>query len=146
MVELLFLSHVGVPCALPSRQVVEADDADETEDWVSFWSVVQPAQNAAAVNAPVDGPEAPGVEKSVKKQEITAERAPRALRIISALGPRWIRASHARLISVPAGQIYEITPLLREALPLPHVVGLAEVQGELVWLVDARRFHPESSV
>jgi hypothetical protein len=57
-------------------------------------------------------------------------------------GPLWINGSNPTLHSVPAVDIWRLTPLLRELLPLPHVVGIAEIKGELVWLVDPTRFSP----
>jgi hypothetical protein len=127
MVELLSLSHAGVRCALPSRQVVAAEEAADTQACVSFWKPQGRRETSVDPRETAEGP---------------SGSAGRALRIVSADGPAWIHAREAHLVSVPSGQIYEITPVLRQTLRLTHVVGLAEINGELLWLVDARRFHP----
>jgi chemotaxis signal transduction protein len=41
--------------------------------------------------------------------------------------------------------IWRLPPLLRGLMTTNHVVGVAEIDGELAWLVDARRFFPTSS-
>jgi hypothetical protein len=40
--------------------------------------------------------------------------------------------------------IWRIPPLLRERTLAHHVVGLAEIEGELSWLVDVEKLSPAS--
>jgi hypothetical protein len=52
-----------------------------------------------------------------------------------------MECQEARFDWLEGRQIFELPSLLREVLGLPHVVGLAEVQGwGLVWLVDLNRW------
>jgi hypothetical protein len=62
--------------------------------------------------------------------------------VTTAVGPRWIWGSKAKLHSIPAANVWPLSPLLRELVPLPHIVGVAEIAGDLVWLVDPTRFYP----
>ena len=115
MAEVLCLCHAGVRCAVPSRQIVSAGSAAQRADSVSFWKDSSP--NAAGE---------------------------RALCVSTAKGPRWIRGSEVQLAKLEPSQLRELSPILRALIPLSHIVGLAEVEGELIWLVDASRFDPGS--
>ena len=66
----------------------------------------------------------------------------RVFQVTTAAGPRWIWGSNAKLQSVPAANVWALSPLLRDLVPLPHIVGVAEIAGDLVWLVDPTRFSP----
>lgn len=115
MAEVLCLSHLGIRCAVPSRQILSAGSGSQDSDPVSFW-----------------------------KRSAPAAAGERALRVTTASGPRWIRGSDVQLARLEAAQLRELSPLLRAMIPLSHIVGLAEVEGELIWLVDASRFDPGS--
>jgi hypothetical protein len=41
--------------------------------------------------------------------------------------------------------IWRLPPLLRGLTAGSHVVGVAEIDGELAWLVDVKKFFPTSS-
>jgi hypothetical protein len=66
----------------------------------------------------------------------------RMFQLATAVGPRWIRGSNPTLHSVAAVHVWKLTPLLRELVALPHIVGVAEIAGDMVWLVDPARFSP----
>jgi hypothetical protein len=117
MVEVLCLWHRGIRCALPSRQVLGAEPASA-------------------------GPVRDGLWEALPEAAADAERS---LNVQSALGPTWISGTGATILSLTKTQLHELSPLLRELVRLPHVVGLADLDGELVWLVDARRFRPPGS-
>ena len=118
MPELLCLSHQGVRCGIPPRRVLGASNASDGDDVVCLWRRTGPGQS-----------DSPRSEQ-------------RVFQLSTLLGPRWIRGSNPTLHSVPAVEIRKLTPLLRELVSLPHVVGVAEVAGNLVWLVDPTRFSP----
>ncbi len=116
MPEILCLSHQGVRCGMPPRQIMGAEKSSAKEAAVCLWP------DRASLAPP------------------SAEQ--RAFQVFTAVGPRWIWGSNAQLCSVPAADIWPLPPLLRELLPLPHLVGVAEIAGDLVWLVDPTRFRP----
>jgi hypothetical protein len=116
--DLLCLSHQGVRCGIPLRRILAADRASASEDAVCLWR--------RTVALELDAPH-------------TEERA---FQLTTGEGPRWIRGSSPTLHSVPSVDVWRLTPLLRELIPLPHVVGVAEIAGTLVWLVDPTRFSP----
>jgi hypothetical protein len=110
MVEVLCLWHRGIRCALPSRQVLAAEPALPMEA-IALWDEAEPAHV-------VD----------------------RRLNVVTAEGPSWLEGSQLSILTLNAQAIHPLPGVLRAFLPLPHVVGLAEVAGDLVWLVDAKRF------
>ena len=66
----------------------------------------------------------------------------RALRVATADGPRWIRCADAHLVWVSKLMMWRLPPLLQGLMTASHVVGVAEIDSELVWLVDVKRFFP----
>lgn len=115
MTDVVCISHEGIRCALPSRQVIAAGAKSVAGTPVRLWDRI--GDNASA-----------GAE--------------RVLDIATAAGPRAIEGRDIALVSLPEKNIKAIPPLLRDLLPLPHVVGVAELGEELIWLVDAKRFFP----
>jgi hypothetical protein len=115
MSKVLCLTHRGVRCCVPAERVLSAEQAHAREDAVSFWDGEGPPPQASGE---------------------------RSLRLETADGPRWLWGSAVRAVSVTAGQIQQLTPVLRGLLTLPHVVGLAALGDELVWLVEPLRFSP----
>lgn len=113
MSKVLCLTHRGVRCCVPAGRVLTAEQAQAHEQAIDFW----------------DG-EAP----------TTAALGERSLRVETADGPRWLWASGVQAVSITAEQIQKLTPVLRGLLTLPHVVGLAALDQELVWLVEPLRF------
>jgi hypothetical protein len=117
MVEVLCFRHLGIRCAIPSRQVLGARPLPAAEAIVALWDT--PA-NASL------------------------EAAPRALCLRTAGGPRWIRATEVTVGWLRSEHAHALPRLLRGLIPLAHVVGIADVGHELTWLVDAERFVPGS--
>ena len=114
MIEILCIWHRGIRCALPSRQVLGAEPASSVPVRDGFW---EPAPEARA-------------------------DAERSLNVLSAKGPTWISGTTPKMLALDRKRLHPLPPLLRGLVRLPHVVGLADVGGELVWLIDARRFQP----
>lgn len=116
MPEVLCISHEGIRCGILPRRILTAKDVSTAEFFVVLWTQRTP-------------------------RRATANETELALRIVTADGPRWIRGSNALLMSIPQSSVSPIPPRLREVLR-PHVVGLAEVDSQLVWLVNPTRFNP----
>jgi hypothetical protein len=62
----------------------------------------------------------------------------------TAVGPRWVVGFESTLAFIARESVLPLSPLLRDLLSLPHVVGLGEISRELVWLVDTLRFVPRN--
>ncbi|RYZ08397.1 MAG: hypothetical protein EOO73_08080 [Myxococcales bacterium] len=118
MSKVLCLTHRGVRCCVPAERVLTAEQARRYEEAVQLWEGDEPAASAPALGE-------------------------RSLRLETADGPRWLWGSSVRAVSITASQIQKLTPVLRELLTLPHVVGLAALGEELVWLVEPLRFSGE---
>ena len=116
MPEVLFFSHLGVRCALPSWQVLAAEAEQGQDEPVSLWNG---ARSAAEANDD------------------------RLIEVSTASGARWLSCSRVRLGRLTADSVWQLSPLLRDVVGLPHVVGLAERENELLWLVDLKRFAPD---
>lgn len=116
MSKVLCLTHRGVRCCVPAERVLSAEQARVRTDAVTLW----------------DG-EAP----------VPQESGERSLQLETADGPRWLWGSSVRAVSITAEQVQRLTPVLRDLVTLPHVVGLAELDEELIWLVEPLRFSPE---
>lgn len=113
MSKVLCLTHRGVRCCVPAERVLTAEQARAFDDAVTFWDGETPAPRALGE---------------------------RSLRLETADGPRWLWGSSVQAVSITAAQIQKLSPVLRELLTLPHVVGLAALGEELVWLVEPLRF------
>jgi hypothetical protein len=81
---------------------------------------------------------------SLWKRAAPAGDGERALCVTTAKGPRWIRCSDVQLVKLETSQLRELSPVLRTMIRLSHIVGMAELEGGLIWLVDASRFDPGS--
>jgi hypothetical protein len=116
MIEVLCIWHRGIRCALPARQVLGAE----------------PASRVAVTH---------GLWPSLDTGEAAAERS---LEVLCAAGSTWISATMPKLLALSSDRLHGLPPALRDLVPLPHVVGLADVADELVWLIDAKRFDPRA--
>lgn len=114
MPEVMFMCHHGAVCALPSRQVLRVRAA-----------------------LPVNQPESVSLWGTANAAE--PEPRDRWLEVVTAFGPRWLRCSEVQPGQLVRDAVWELPRLLRDVLGLAHVVGLAEREGELVWLLDLRR-------
>lgn len=110
MSHVVVLEHIGVRCAIPAAQVVRGQRAAE-EPEIRLW----------------DG----------------AARRPageRTLVVDTPLGARRLSCADARFVWLDEEPMVELPELLREALRLPHVVGVSESGDALLWLVDLHRW------
>ena len=114
MPEVLFFTHRGVRCGVPSKHVVQA-----TRD---------PAHGAASGLWPGEALPVGGAERA------------RLLCLKTACGPSWFEGSGMRVASLKRSEVKGLPDFLRRLMPYRHVVGLTVVNEELVWLVDPLRF------
>lgn len=119
MSRVVLLEHDGVPCAVPAAQVLRA--------------AIRAGDEGSPVALFRRGPDA-----SVRDQ--------RSLWVRTGAGERRLDCTEARFDWLSEGHLFPLPELLRDAMGLPHVVGVAEVgvaeTGErgLVWLVDLELF------
>lgn len=118
MVNVLCVVHCGIACALSSRNVISAAPASSDREFVRLW-------------------EESGIT--------VAGASDRTLNVLTADGPRPIRGTDVAVVAIGRTQIKPLPAALREFVPFPHVVGLADIDGRLVWLVDTERFRPSSA-
>jgi hypothetical protein len=112
--EVLRLRHRGIECAVPAYQVVRAAEEWPEDTSMQLWRG--------------HGDEEPD----------------RCLIVNTKVGERALVCSSPVLAELPSGAANRVSPLLKEAMGLPHVVGWAELNEDLVWLVDLMRWSPES--
>ena len=115
---VLLAEHRGLACALPARQIVGAAFAAHEEE-IALW------------------PEESG---GWRETGTSGQGDERWLLVATPTGPRPLRCQRPRLLTIGSGAPSRLSPILREVLALPHVVGWAELDGELVWLVDLMRW------
>jgi hypothetical protein len=72
------------------------------------------------------------------------ETGDRFLRVTAHDGDTWLRCVSVELVELSQQALLPLSAVLRDALKLPHVVGVAEISGESTWLVDMNRFKPRS--
>ena len=113
MVEVVSCWHAGVHCALPSKQVVQVSSSEPSQ--MQLWDAVGGAAMADAE---------------------------RSLGVLTPTGPLWLRVTQPVIHLLDRQQLFAVPQALRDFLPLPHVVGVAELNDELLWLVDTRRLPP----
>jgi hypothetical protein len=106
--QVVLLSHHGVGCAIPAAQVVRSTRGGGEAE-IDLWG----------------GPD-----------RVTQGEVDRAMVVSTAAGLRKIACEHARVAWLDTGAMHPIPDVLRDKLGLPHVVGVAETQGGLLWLVD----------
>ena len=121
MPDVLCMHHSGIRCGMPPGCVLGVSPLESYEGNAWLWKSQKDGQRPARV----------GEE--------------RALYIVTAAGPRTISAYGLELLSISAARIWPIPSLVRDVLPGPHVVGLAEIDERLIWLVDPKRFRPSDS-
>ena len=115
MPDVVFISHFGVRCALPSRQVVGAEQLQSQNEPISLW------QGSPTVADAADD---------------------RLIEVSTGAGTKCVSCHRVRMGRLASALVWHLPPLLKDVLSLPHVVGVAEVERELVWLVDLTRFAP----
>ncbi|WP_438008422.1 hypothetical protein WME89_06780 [Sorangium sp. So ce321] len=113
--------HAGLRCAFPARQVLSAEGGPTPERGARLW-------------------EDAGLDRAMTRAMTAApEPAARCVRVATGGGPRAIACAHPRLAEVDRERVWPLPQLLADVLRLPHVVGLAEIDGALHWVIDARR-------
>ena len=112
VVEILSFRHAGVRCAVPSAQVLAIRRGGDPASTLALWE---------SVGAP------------------ESSELPRVLQVMTPAGPVEIEAGDPILSRVESSRVFALPALLRTWLILPYVVGIADLQDEMVWLVDARR-------
>lgn len=116
MVEVLCMTHAGVRIGIPSRLVLAVQPAAPDLPTVCLW------------RGPTD-----------------SSASARIFMFRTAKGPRPVRGSAAVVARLEAAGVCAITPFLRRFMTLPYVVGLAELEGSLTWLVDPQRIVPDET-
>lgn len=106
--------HAGLRCAFPAQQVLLAEDGPAPERGACLWADAGPDRAAP-------------------------EPATRSVRLSTGGGSLSIPCACPRLVEVDREHVWPLPELLAEILAMPHVVGLAEIDGALHWVVDARR-------
>ncbi|WP_437600769.1 hypothetical protein WMF28_04290 [Sorangium sp. So ce590] len=114
--------HAGLRCAFPAQQVLLAEGGPAPERGACLWGSVDPG-NAGPHRAARAAP----------------EPATRSVRLSTGGGAQAIACAFPRLVEVDREHVWPLPELLAELLAMPHVVGLAEIDGALHWVIDARR-------
>ncbi|UJR82634.1 hypothetical protein [Sandaracinus amylolyticus] len=119
MSRVVLLSHDGVRCALPASQVVRAvGSGGEDERPVALF----------------------------RREPDASVRDARSLLVRTGAGERRVDCADARFDWLSEERLFALPELLRDAMALPHVVGVAEMDGVgLVWLVDLDLFSGSSA-
>lgn len=106
--------HAGLRCAFPAQQVLFAEPGPAPERAARLWEDA--------------GPE--GAARSA---------ATRSVRVATGRGAQQIGCARPRLVELDRERVWPLPEVLSELLGMPHVVGIAEIEGALHWVVDARR-------
>lgn len=109
------LRHGAVACALPIEQADVAERDAPSAEVVTLWD-----RHAGAGGA----------------DDATA----RFLRVRTSAGWRSLPCEDVALAVVDDASRWELPSLVRELLAMPHVVGVIEVDGAPVWLLDLERW------
>lgn len=117
MSSVLSFLHRGVRAAIPAAQAAQVRDSELVRsELVSLW---------------------PG----------TACEEQRQLCVRGERGPLWLACEDLSLCELESATVVPLSKLLRGLLcELPHVVGLATLQGKVVWLVDVCRLPVQAEV
>jgi hypothetical protein len=117
MSSVLSFLHRGVRAAVPAAQAAQVRDSElKRSELVSLWPGTMPQEQ-------------------------------RQLCVRSELGPIWLACADLDLCELEAAAMLPLSELLRGLLrELPHVVGLATLQGKVVWLVDVCRLPSRAKV
>jgi hypothetical protein len=112
MSRVILLVHDGVSCALPASQVAGATSSRDTGPALALF----------------------------RRDGRGASSGTRMIRVHTALGDREISCSSARFDTLSEESMLPLPDVLRDALSLPHLVGVAASEPDaMVWLVDLMR-------
>lgn len=110
--QVVRVTHRGIDCLLPASQIVQAtEDASDDAPEVTLWAGDEPERSAS-----------------------------RRLEVRTADGMGVLSCSAPALLELPGGAAHPLPPILRDGMGLPFVVGWAELDETLVWLVDLMRW------
>ena len=115
MGEVVFLSHQGLVCAVPSIQVLAADPG------------------TAGAHAPI------ALWPSSSSEQPADDRV---LDVLTQDGPARLPCCRVRIGRLSRSQVWGLPTLLRSVMAMPYIVGVGARDGDLVWLVNLRRFRP----
>jgi hypothetical protein len=108
---VLTTMHAGVRCVFPVHQVILAEGGDEAGGNTVLWPNPMP-------------------------EEVMTMK--RTLRVSTSQGTQSITCSRPRLSELTEEHIFELPGMLEDILNMPYVVGIAEIEGALHWVIDAR--------
>lgn len=112
------LRHEGFVCAIPVDRVSVADrELTESQVVLRLW----PAGAAAS------------------SSERAAAGFARHLCVATPRGDRWLEGRQMAVRVLDAGTVWQLPEVVRAALRMPYVVGLAQVDGGLAWVIDPER-------
>lgn len=114
MAEVLFFTHRGIRCGVPSKHVAVASRAAHEEACAALWQ---------------------------GQPDVADEATQRSLFLTTPSGRRWVEGSGVLVGALRVNDVQALPPLVRRLSPLSHLVGLAIVSEEVVWLVDPLRFY-----
>lgn len=110
MTTVVQFEHHGLACAIPAAQARAIDVRVPAGSLTSLWEGRQQVDHLRAIEAKTSG------------EDI------------------WIGCMKPQLVDLPASEAIALLPVLRRILAsLPHVVGMATIEGENTWLVDVTR-------
>lgn len=110
MSRVVYLRHLGVPCALSSSQVLPG------------------------------GPGRAAPRLSLWGTDADATTSPREIVVQTPSGMRTLPCDRPTFGSFSEADAAPMSELLQGSLGLPHVVGVVRRDAELVWLVDLNRW------
>lgn len=114
MSRVVLLAHDGVRCAVPASQVVRAAGSGTSDE------------------RPV---------ALFRREPDAAVHDARSIWVRTGAGERRVDCADARFDWLAEERLHALPELLRDAMALPHVVGVAETdEAGLVWLVDLELF------
>lgn len=112
--------HAGLRCALPAQQVLSAEPGPAPERGARLWEGV----SLEGAPRPADT---------------------RCVRVATGRGSARIGCARPRLLELDRERVWPLPELLADLLGMPHIVGIAEIEGALHWVVDARRIPAEGA-
>lgn len=114
--------HAGVRCALPARQVLFAETGR---------AETGRAETGRAPDHSVCLWADPSPERAMP--------ASHRVRLSTGSGAEWLDCASPRLVELDRERVWALPDFLVQILDMPCLIGLAEIEGNLHWVVDAHR-------